>query len=129
MLRTKLPYFGGFMSIEALWRVQFQSNSPQLVLPAGAGVVIFETGRIFGGDSAMYYLGAYSVKANVLSGTLHVGTHTAIPGVQSVFGPRPEFDLILSGTIEGDQIKVRGLLRQDRRYELTAILERLKDLP
>jgi hypothetical protein len=45
------------MSIEALWTVTFTSN----LGVGGAGVVIFETGRLFGGDPDYIYLGEYKV--------------------------------------------------------------------
>lgn len=45
------------MSIEALWTVTFGSNLGM----SGAGVVVFETGRLFGGDPDYIYLGKYDV--------------------------------------------------------------------
>jgi hypothetical protein len=45
------------MSIEAVWAVNFITP----VGAGGAGVVVFETGRIFGGDSYYYYIGGYLI--------------------------------------------------------------------
>lgn len=114
------------MSIEALWRAQFSSNAG-MTFPAGGGVVVFESGRIFGGDSFMYYVGEYEVHGNSLSGTLHIGTHTS--GGMSVFGQITDFDLQLSGSIDGDRIVAKGSLVQNPQFLLTADLKRLQDLP
>jgi hypothetical protein len=46
------------MGIEALWSLEFVSTEDSY----GAGVVIFETNKIFGGDSLYYYLGNYETK-------------------------------------------------------------------
>ena len=44
--------------IEGLWSLEFISN----VGGIGAGVVVFETQRIFGGDSQYYYVGQYEMQ-------------------------------------------------------------------
>lgn len=41
--------------LEALWSVEFQSSFGL----QGNGVVVFETGRVFGGDSTMIYVGNF----------------------------------------------------------------------
>lgn len=41
--------------IEALWSVEFMSN----LQGAGAGVAVFETGRVLGGDAGYTYVGKY----------------------------------------------------------------------
>jgi len=43
--------------IEALWSVEFETNLNMV----GNGVVVFENGRMFGGDSAMIYIGSYDI--------------------------------------------------------------------
>jgi hypothetical protein len=51
--------------LEALWSVSFQSNA-QLGPMGGTGVVVFETGRVFGGDSTMIYTGKFRVVNDVI---------------------------------------------------------------
>jgi hypothetical protein len=41
------------MSIEALWTMQFHNTSGPA---SSAGVVVFESGKIFGVDSCYYYI-------------------------------------------------------------------------
>jgi len=52
------------MTIEALWAVNF---STQLGF-SGSGVAVFETGRIFGGDSLYYYIGDYVLNGDTVRG-------------------------------------------------------------
>jgi hypothetical protein len=46
------------MNLEALWTAEFIAEEG-----TGAGVVIFETGRILGDDSSYYYLGRFEVSS------------------------------------------------------------------
>ena len=46
------------MSIEALWSVEFASTAG-----LGRGVVVFESGRLFGGDPDYIYTGQYDLKS------------------------------------------------------------------
>src|SRR6266849_2061177 len=55
-------------SIEALWTVDFDTASGWV----NAGIVVLETGRIFGGDSQFYYLGHYALDRQEISGTARV---------------------------------------------------------
>ena len=50
--------------IEAMWTVSF--STPQGTF--GSGVAVFETGRIFGGDSMYFYLGSYTVSGSDVMG-------------------------------------------------------------
>ncbi len=70
------------MSIEALWTVEFISNLQVF----GSGVVVLETGRVFGGDAQYYYLGDFDVKhGEDVSVNVKI-THFAGAGY-SIFGP------------------------------------------
>lgn len=112
------------MSLEGLWRVQFHSSALPGGQAAGAGVVVFQAGRIIGGDSWMYYEGAFSENGDNLSGTLHIGTHTQ--GGQSVFGPIKEFNLKISGTVRGNNISATGEVVEQPGMQLQATLERIR---
>jgi hypothetical protein len=60
-----------FQDLEALWSVVFLTpNSTRL----NAGVVVFETNRIFGGDSWYYYTGTYQGKGGKLTAKIR-STH------------------------------------------------------
>ena len=110
--------------LEALWSVQFAT--PQGM--AGGGVVVFETGRIFGGDTSFFYVGAYDkVKDDgILNANVRVSRHA--PGLQSVFGLE-DFELTLSGKIGAKNFDVIGSLVADPRQQLNVHLKHIADLP
>ena len=61
--------------LEALWSLLFAAgNSPGV----SAGVVVLETGRIFGGDSWYYYTGSYEGRNGKLTARVTI-THYAGP--------------------------------------------------
>ena len=83
------------MSLEALWTVRFGSN----VGGVGAGIVVFETGRIFGGDQDYIYLGKYSVTPDgkQLSADVDVSNHSG--NLRSIFGPLNQFTLHIEAPV------------------------------
>lgn len=80
--------------MDGLWTVEFGSNTGMF----GGGVVVFENGRLMGGDGGYYYLGTYHLDGRNLQATVE-----AIPFVkdyESVFktvGQR--FTLELEGSL------------------------------
>ncbi len=56
------------MSLEALWTLQFRSAVGWQV----GGVIVLETGRIFGGDSAYYYIGDYQAQGDAVTARIAV---------------------------------------------------------
>ncbi|MEX2575286.1 MAG: GrlR family regulatory protein [Halofilum sp. (in: g-proteobacteria)] len=111
------------MSLEALWTVAFGTSEGR----AGQGVVIFESGRVFGGDHGYYYLGTYAVGNDRINADLHVRRHWR--GNHSVFGNRDHFGLHLEGPIGEQQMSVSGYLTDDPSREITVYLTRQADLP
>lgn len=88
------------MSIEGLWTIVFSGK-----FGAGAGVVVFETGRIFGGDTSMYYIGDYEVNNGSLSGNIRVRIHAQVPGMRPVTGI-DDFTAILTAAKVGETMQV-----------------------
>jgi len=55
------------MSIEALWAVQFTAfnmGTTQTRVAKSGGVIVIETGRVFGGDTWQWYTGTYDRNPN-----------------------------------------------------------------
>jgi len=73
----------------------------------GAGVVTFVNGRVFGGDSGYMYVGTYTRQGNTVTANVHVKPH--VPGSLNVMG-RSEFDLQLSGMVNGDAANLTGTI-------------------
>jgi hypothetical protein len=72
--------------LEALWSVEFVAPGQNNI---NAGVVIFETNRLFGGDSWYYYKGTYAGENEKLTAQLK-STHYAGPLGSPSMGNRPE---------------------------------------
>lgn len=118
------------MSIEALWTM-YSGNvyEPGLVEGmAAAGVVVFETGRLFGGDSGYYYLGTYEVAGGRLSGTATVQHYNGPP--TSAFGPDIKFNEVeFEGDIEGGEISGQMWVKGIPELRLPIKMYRQAELP
>lgn len=109
--------------IEALWSVEFASN----INIFGTGVVVFETGRIFGGDAQYYYTGKYEIKNGLLVGNLNVTHYGGEPW--SVFGNNSNFSLNLSGQPNDPTFEVTGTLVEDPSKNILIRLTKRAELP
>ncbi len=86
--------------MEGFWTVQFVG-----VQGWGSGVVVYIGGHIFGGDSAVMFTGTYDLQGDAVTMRMHV--KQIAPDLMNVMG-RKEFDLDLSGTLDGDTLKLAG---------------------
>lgn len=115
------------MSIEAFWKVGFASNHND----AGAGVVIFDSGKIYGGDSGFYYKGNYSVEGKNVTAKIRVKNY--FPGFPSVFGNLKEFTLIFdmpvtAGDINGSQFMINGYMEENPKNHINIGFTRIESL-
>jgi hypothetical protein len=117
-----VPQEGNKM-IEALWTVEFISNQGNI----GAGVVIFETNRIFGGDVSYYYLGNYEIKDDIINAKVKV-THYAHEPL-SIFGGLKEFTIHLSGKVQVPVATVSGYLLENPTQKIVVKCTKRADLP
>ncbi len=82
------------MSVEGLWTADFEV----LAGWRNGGVVVLETGRIFGGDSQYYYLGKYEVSRGTMTGKVSVTHYHGQAG--TAFGDNAaRFDVELAGNL------------------------------
>lgn len=109
--------------IEALWTVEFISTKGNF----GAGVVVFETNRVFGGDVSYYYLGSYKVKNDEITAKIKVTHYFGPPS--SIFGELKEFTIHLSGKIDSPVMTARGYLEEKPELKIAARCTRRADLP
>jgi hypothetical protein len=96
------------MSIEALWTVTFQVESPS---PGGkwenGGVIVLETSRIFGGDSQYYFVGSFKLRGEgEFTGRLkvvhyHGDRRTAFGDAGPIFEVDVQGKLVTPDTIAG----------------------------
>jgi len=87
--------------IEALWTLKFGRYGVQ----EGAGVMVLEAGRLFGGDSSFSFIGSYAVKGEKLLAKVRVKRHSEY--LPNIFGIE-ECDLVITGTAESTQLRLIG---------------------
>jgi hypothetical protein len=87
---------------DGLYKVQFQNQ-----LGSGFGVVSAQAGKLWGGDSALYYVGSFTENGNGISATVETNRHSNIPGIASVFGI-DNVHITRDGTVQGDTINSPG---------------------
>jgi hypothetical protein len=111
--------------LEALWSVKFGTNQQFY----GAGVIVFETNRIFGGDTCFYYIGhfTYNVRDQTVSGEVEVKRHA--PGLPFIFPPYNEGTVILQGTVSTPTMMLTGHLAGDPSQAIAVHCTKLAALP
>lgn len=112
------------MSVEALWAVEFVTDNGNY----SAGVVVFETGRVLGGDSVFFYTGDFTLKDNTIQANIKVRHHGKLPPMSVWKQNDPEFDVRISGTFSESAISATAT-RDDEPGEMRMIFHRLEDLP
>jgi hypothetical protein len=113
------------VTIEALWTVQFELANHGWT---NGGVVVLESGRLFGGDSQYYYVGHYGLDGRVISGSMR-STHYHGP-ISTAFGTNEHhFELSIQAEWDG-QRRINGLVvRPDLRAGLRFRMVKQADLP
>jgi len=106
--------------MEGFWTVQFVG-----VQGWGTGVAVYIGGHIFGGDSAVMFTGTYDRQDDNVTSQIHV--KQIAPDLMNVMG-RNQFDLDLSGTLDGDTLKLAGNI-PGTELRLKATLTKQCDLP
>lgn len=116
------------MSIEALWTVAFDDITGEGL--RNGGVVVFETGKILGGDSSFAYAGTYEVDRKRLSGDAEIIRHNFSPEFANAFGaPDDRLAIKLIGQISPDDDEIRGSIEAYGYGVLQVVFKRLAELP
>jgi hypothetical protein len=117
--------------LEALWSVVFLVPGRDRV---NAGVVIIDSGRVYGGDSWYYYTGTYRTKVGKLTGKMK-STHYAGPLGSPLMEFRPQGNIEFVESARGRNangnrtITVTGTLVEDRTKQVVAELTWRERLP
>ena len=111
--------------LEALWSVEFGSNVGSI----GAGVAVFETGRVLGGDSAFMYVGNYKTDSGVVHSEIRVTKYNNLSGMQSIFGPLTSFNLKVSGKADPKEMVLTGSVVEQPQLQITIKAVRRVELP
>lgn len=110
--------------IEALWSVEFTSNNNFV----GAGIVVFETGRVLGGDSMMTYIGNYEISKGIVSATIAVKQYSSLSNMTSVVGLN-QFTLSVQGNIAQQNMTLTGYVIEDNSKTILIKATRRAELP
>lgn len=121
------------MSVEGMWAVYFGD-----VVGGGtnSGIAILETGRVFGGDSFIAYLGRFEVSGNRVTAKIMTWAYNNSTVVQTAFGrvgPAPT-EVTLEGEFNRDNGKMGTILgwlweSANPGTKLTAKLVKIENLP
>lgn len=106
---------------DGLYRVHFSTQ-----LGAGAGTLFVRDGKVWGGDSGMFYVGTVIVDGDKLTAHVDINRHTSNNGIVSVFGI-DKAQIRLSGTVSGDDVAAVGTSPQAPGMTFKANLNRLSD--
>ncbi|MDO6387050.1 GrlR family regulatory protein [Uliginosibacterium sp. 31-12] len=109
--------------IEALWSVEFKSSFGL----GGHGIAVFETGRVFGGDSAMIYTGSYNIEGGVIQAKIDVKRY-AHNSMVSVVGLE-KFTLQVTGKVDTKSMSFEGFVVEDPSRKLAIHAIRQAELP
>jgi hypothetical protein len=110
--------------LEALWSVEFKSSFGF----QGNGVAVFETGRVFGGDSTMIYVGSFHVENGSIHADVNINKYAHSPGMASVVG-LDNFTLKLSGKSDLNKMALSGYVVEDPSRKITIHAVRRAELP
>jgi len=110
--------------LEALWSVEFQSSFGM----RGNGVAVFETGRVFGGDSSMIYVGSFRVENGSIHSEINVKRYAHVPGMSSVVG-FDNFNLKVMGKPDQNDMLLSGYVVEDPSRTITIRAVRRAELP
>lgn len=110
--------------LEALWSVEFNSDTTQ---GYGAGVIVLESSRAFGGDANYFYIGSYALDNGMLKASVKVTHYAGQP--HSIFGPAKEFNLALEGKIATDTFELFGYVVEQSGMKIRIRLTKRADLP
>lgn len=119
------------MSIEALWAVRFVGVNGGSIGEQSGGVIVLESGRLFGGDTWTYYTGSYSIANGQVTFRVNVGVHHT-GGGESIFGgPLVPYSLEGVATVDAAQRTMKADLVAigQPQMRIAAMLHRVAELP
>lgn len=91
----------GSKMIKAMYRVEFISNNGE----NRYGVVVFEMGRILGGDGACVYVGTYEIENGLLK--VNVKVTNDCKAINSIFGEMSICHLNGEAKVPNDEVLIK----------------------
>jgi hypothetical protein len=106
---------------DGLYKVEFQTP-----MGFGAGVVFLQSGKLRGGDAALFYVGTFVQNGNEFLAEVVTDRHTQYPGLVSVFG-KDRVHITLKGQSSGNTGMMQGTAVEAPGVRFTAKLSRIAD--
>lgn len=118
------------MSLEGMWAVYFGDIDNEQV---NSGIAVFETGRVFGGDSFMAYLGSYEPTNGGVTGKAKIWAFNPTIEVQTAFGKMgtPQGETITFNASYNQAGELIGSMSEDSNpsVQIPAKLIKVAELP
>lgn len=120
------------MSVEGMWFFKSGSVEDPAALRDG-GIVILESGRVFGGDSVMAYLGSYEAQNGKLTAKVRSFSWNHDVDGETVFGiPTPaDYRVVFEGQTQSGHTSIDGSiwLEDHPDHKLGAMMVKVAELP
>ena len=108
--------------VDGFWLLQFEG-----IQDSGGGVLVLIKTQVFGGDSGYYFTGSYETSGTMFKA--HVQVRNFLPDVPNILGIEGDFELNVTGTLEGDVIRGTASLVSPKGAGLAIKLTRRAQLP
>jgi hypothetical protein len=90
------------------------------------GIVVFVNGKIFGGDNGFTWVGTFAEKGGLVKGRVTV--HNFDPDIKSVLEVDGDYEMYISGTVQGDTITGTAMIAQQPQHSLSIRLVKRANL-
>lgn len=104
-----------------LYKVVFRTS-----LGTGGSVVVLREGRLWGGDSTLYFVGVYEVTGAHFKAHLQIDRHTPEITARPLFGPS-RLAVEIEGDEAGGEAVMRGTSKEAPGVTFEAVMTRLSD--
>ena len=107
---------------EGLYKVEFKTQ-----IGMGYGVVLIRSGKLWGGDTGMFYIGSYTEDGNKIVANVAIDRHSRTAAIPtSVFGVE-RANITLTGVVSGDVVTTTGTAREAPGVTFQATLRFLSE--
>ena len=110
---------------EAVWSVEFLTAAGT----SGNSIVIFDAGRIFGGNDTMICTGRYTLVEGEIGADVKVTTYAIAPGTVPQKGALSTFHLKVKGPQDAQNLFLTGHIVEEPWRTLTFRAVRRAELP
>jgi hypothetical protein len=90
------------------------------------GVAVFINGKVFGGDSGFTWVGSYTARDRLIKARVRV--HHFDPDIQSILGLEGDYDMHISGTLDGNCITGTAMVANQPQHTLAIRLDKRAEL-